>query len=156
MIAIISYFDGITELINCKEVVSDNLAFARNGFYFFPLNKDGEPLGSQIILKQEPIDGLKRYLSNKNFLGIGPKNADSIVQALGIKVIKYLLQRNIKALEEKTSKNLTDALLGGWDLDYENSGFEILFSQIGFSYTQKKFVRDEFANKFFVEIHKDH
>ena len=155
MIAIISYFDGITELINCKEVVSDNLAFARNGFYFFPLNKDGEPLGSQIILKQEPIDGLKRYLSNKNFLGIGPKNADSIVQALGIKVIKYLLQRNIKALEEKTSKNLTDALLGGWDLDYENSGFEILFSQIGFSYTQKKFVRDEFANKFFVEIHKD-
>lgn len=155
MIAIISYFDGITELINCKEVVSDNLAFARNGFYFFPLNKDGAPLGSQIILKQEPIDGLKRYLSNKNFLGIGPKNADSIVQALGIKVIKYLLQRNIKALEEKTSKNLTDALLGGWDLDYENSGFEILFSQIGFSYTQKKFVRDEFANKFFVEIHKD-
>ena len=155
MIAIISYFDGITELINCKEVVSDNLAFARNGFYFFPLNKDGAPLGSQIILKQEPIDGLKRYLSNKNFLGIGPKNADSIVQALGIKVIKYLLQRNIKALEEKTSKNLTDSLLGGWDLDYENSGFEILFSQIGFSYTQKKFVRDEFANKFFVEIHKD-
>ena len=155
MIAIISYFDGITELINCKEVVADNLAFARNGFYFFPLNKDGAPLGSQIILKQEPIDGLKRYLSNKNFLGIGPKNADSIVQALGIKVIKYLLQRNIKALEEKTSKNLTDALLGGWDLDYENSGFEILFSQIGFSYTQKKFVRDEFANKFFVEIHKD-
>ena len=155
MIAIISYFDGNTELINCKEVVSDNLAFARNGFYFFPLNKDGAPLGSQIILKQEPIDGLKRYLSNKNFLGIGPKNADSIVQALGIKVIKYLLQRNIKALEEKTSKNLTDALLGGWDLDYENSGFEILFSQIGFSYTQKKFVRDEFANKFFVEIHKD-
>ena len=155
MIAIISYFDGNTELINCKEVVSDNLAFARNGFYFFPLNKDGAPLGSQIILKQEPIDGLKRYLSNKNFLGIGPKNADSIVQALGIKVIKYLLQRNIKALEEKTSKNLTDSLLGGWDLDYENSGFEILFSQIGFSYTQKKFVRDEFANKFFVEIHKD-
>jgi len=155
LIAIISYFDGITELINCKEVVADNLAFARNGFYFFPLNKDGAPLGSQIILKQEPIDGLKRYLSNKNFLGIGPKNADSIVQALGIKVIKYLLQRNIKALEEKTSKNLTDALLGGWDLDYENSGFEILFSQIGFSYTQKKFVRDEFANKFFVEIHKD-
>ena len=155
MIAIISYFDGNTELINCKEVVSDNLAFARNGFYFFPLNKDGAPLGSQIILKQEPIDGLKRYLSNRNFSGIGPKNADSIVQALGIKVIKYLLQRNIKALEEKTTKNLTDALLGGWDLDYENSGFEILFSQIGFSYTQKKFVRDEFANKFFVEIHKD-
>ena len=155
MIAIISYFDGNTELINCKEVVSDNLVFARNGFYFFPLNKDGAPLGSQIILKQEPIDGLKRYLSNRNFSGIGPKNADSIVQALGIKVIKYLLQRNIKALEEKTSKNLTDALLGGWDLDYENSGFEILFSQIGFSYTQKKFVREEFANKFFVEIHKD-
>ena len=155
MIAIISYFDGITELINCKEVVADNLAFARNGFYFFPLNKDGAPLGSQIILKQEPIDGLKRYLSNKNFLGIGPKNADSIVQALGIKVIKYLLQRNIKALEEKTSKNLTDALLGGWDLDYENSGFEILFSQIGFSYTQKKFVSISDRNKFFSEIHKD-
>ena len=155
MIAIISYFDGSPEPVNTKEVVSDNFSFSRNGFYFFPLNKDGAPLGSQIILKQEPIDGLKRYLSNKNFLGIGPKNADSIVQALGIKVIKYLLQRNIKALEEKTSKNLTDALLGGWDLDYENSGFEILFSQIGFSYTQKKFVRDEFANKFFVEIHKD-
>jgi len=155
LIAIISYFDGSPEPVNTKEVVSDNFSFSRNGFYFFPLNKDGAPLGSQIILKQEPIDGLKRYLSNKNFLGIGPKNADSIVQALGIKVIKYLLQRNIKALEEKTSKNLTDALLGGWDLDYENSGFEILFSQIGFSYTQKKFVRDEFANKFFVEIHKD-
>ena len=155
LIAIISYFDGSPEPINAKDVVSDNFAFGRDGFYFFPLNKDGAPLGAQIILKQEPIDGLKRYLSNKNFLGIGPKNADSIVQALGIKVIKYLLQRNIKSLEEKISKNLTDALLGGWDLDYENSGFEILFSQIGFSYTQKKFVKEEFGNKFFVEIHKD-
>ncbi|MEC7194078.1 MAG: AAA family ATPase, partial [Pseudomonadota bacterium] len=38
---------------------------------------------------------------------------------------------------------------------YENSGFEILFSQIGFSYTQKKFVKEEFGNKFFAEIHKD-
>ena len=57
--------------------------------------------------------------------------------------------------EEKTSKKLSEALLGGWDLDYENSGFEILFSQIGFSYTQKKFVKEEFGNKFFAEIHKD-
>ncbi|MFL2801081.1 MAG: AAA family ATPase [Paracoccaceae bacterium] len=155
LIAIISYFDGSPEPINTKEVVSDNFAFGRDGFYFFPLNKDRAPLGAQIILEQEPIDGLKRYLSNKNFLGIGPKNADNIVQTLGIKVIKYLLQRNIKSLEEKISKNLTDALLGGWDLDYENSGFEILFSQIGFSYTQKKFVKEEFGNKFFSEIHKD-
>ena len=155
MIAIISYFDGSKEPINCKEVVFDNLAFARDGFYFFPLNKDGAPLGTQIILNQEPIDGLKRYLLNKNFLGIGPKNADSIAQTLGIKVIKHLLQRNIKSLEEKTTKKLTDALLGGWDLDYENSGFEILFSQIGFSYTQKKFVKDEYGNKFFSDIHKD-
>ena len=98
---------------------------------------------------------MKRYLSNKNFLGIGPKNADSIAQTLGVKVIKYLLQRNVKSLEEKTSKKLTEALLGGWDLDYENSGFEILFSQIGFTYIQKKFVKDEFGKKFFAEIHKD-
>ena len=89
MIGLISYFDGSIELINCKEVVSDNLAFARDGFYFFPVNKDGAPLGTQIILNQEPIDGLKRYLSNKNFLGIGPKNADSIAQTLGIKAVSY-------------------------------------------------------------------
>ena len=155
MIAIISYFDGSKEPINCKEVVADNLAFARDGFYFFPINKDGVPLGTQIILNQEPMDGLKRYLSNKNFLGIGPKNADSIAETLGINVIRYLLQRNIKSLEEKTTKKLTEALLGGWDLDYENSGFEILFSQIGFSYIQKKFVKEEFGNKFFAEIHTD-
>ena len=70
-------------------------------------------------------------------------------------VIKYLHERNVNILEEKTSKKLSEALLGGWDLDFENSGFEILFSQIGFSYTQKKFVKEEFANKFFAEIHKD-
>ena len=70
-------------------------------------------------------------------------------------VIKYLHERTVNILEEKTSKKLSEALLGGWDLDYENSGFEILFSQIGFSYTQKKFVKEEFGNKFFAEIHKN-
>ena len=155
MIAIISYFDSNPEPLNCESVVAENTATSRDGFYFVPLNKDDVPLGTQIILKEEPIEGLKKYLSNKNFQGIGPKNADTIAQNIGMTVIKYLHERNVNILEEKTSKKLSEALLGGWDLDYENSGFEILFSQIGFSYTQKKFVKEEFGNKFFAEIHKD-
>ena len=155
MIAVISYFDGNPEPLNCESVVAENTATSRDGFYFVPLNKDDVPLGTQIILKEEPIEGLKKYLSNKNFQGIGPKNADTIAQNIGMTVIKYLHERNVNILEEKTSKKLCEALLGGWDLDYENSGFEILFSQIGFSYTQKKFVKEEFGNKFFAEIHKD-
>ena len=155
MIAVISYFDGNPEPLNCESVVAENTATSRDGFYFVPLNKDDVPLGTQIILKEEPIEGLKKYLSNKNFQGIGPKNADTITQNIGMTVIKYLHERNVNILEEKTSKKLCEALLGGWDLDYENSGFEILFSQIGFSYTQKKFVKEEFGNKFFAEIHKD-
>ncbi len=135
--------------------MAENTATSREGFYFVPLNKDDVPLGTQIILKEEPIEGLKKYLSNKNFQGIGPKNADTIAQNIGMTVIKYLHERNVNILEEKTSKKLSEALLGGWDLDYENSGFEILFSQIGFSYTQKKFVKEEFGNEFFAEIHKD-
>ena len=155
MIAVISYFDSNPEPLNCESVVAENTATSRDGFYFVPLNKDDVPLGTQIILKEEPIEGLKKYLSNKNFQGIGPKNADTIAQNIGMTVIKYLHERNVNILEEKTSKKLSEALLGGWDLDYENSGFEILFSQIGFSYTQKKFVKDEFGDKFFAEIHKD-
>jgi len=155
LIAVISYFDGNPEPLNCESVVAENTATSRDGFYFVPLNKDDVPLGTQIILKEEPIEGLKKYLSNKNFQGIGPKNADTIAQNIGMTVIKYLHERNVNILEEKTSKKLSEALLGGWDLDYENSGFEILFSQIGFSYTQKKFVKEEFGNKFFAEIHKD-
>ncbi len=155
MIAIISYFNGIPEPLNCSVVVAENTAVSRDGFYFVPLNKDDVPLGTQIILKEEPIEGLKKYLSSKNFQGIGPKNADTIAQNIGMTVIKYLHERNVNILEKKTSKKLSEALLGGWDLDYENSGFEILFSQIGFSYTQKKFVKDEFGNKFFAEIHND-
>ena len=155
MIAVISYFDSNPEPLNCESVVAENTATSRDGFYFVPLNKDDVPLGTQIILKEEPIEGLKKYLSNKNFQGIGPKNADTIAQNIGMTVIKYLHERNVNILEEKTSKKLSDALLRGWDLDYENSGFEILFSQIGFSYTQKKFVKEEFGNKFFAEIHKD-
>ena len=155
MIAVISYFDSNPEPLNCESVVAENTATSRDGFYFVPLNKDNVPLGTQIILKEEPIEGLKKYLSNKNFQGIGPKNADTIAQNIGMTVIKYLHERNVNILEEKTSKKLSEALLGGWDLDYENSGFEILFSQIGFSYTQKKFVKEEFGNKFFAEIHKD-
>ena len=155
MIAVISYFDSNPEPLNCESVVAENTATSRDGFYFVPLNKDDVPLGTQIILKEEPIEGLKKYLSNKNFQGIGPKNADTIAQNIGMTVIKYLHERNVNILEQKTSKKLSDALLGGWDLDYENSGFEILFSQIGFSYTQKKFVKEEFGNKFFAEIHKD-
>ena len=155
MIAVISYFDSNPEPLNCESVVAENTATSRDGFYFVPLNKDDVPLGTQIILKEEPIEGLKKYLSNKNFQGIGPKNADTIAQNIGMTVIKYLHKRNVNILEEKTSKKLSEALLGGWDLDYENSGFEILFSQIGFSYTQKKFVKEEFGNKFFAEIHKD-
>jgi exodeoxyribonuclease V alpha subunit len=135
--------------------VAENIAVSRDGFYFIPLNRDEVPLGTHIILKQEPIEGLKKYLSNKNFQGIGPKNADSIAQNIGMKVIKYLNQRKVKLIEEKTSTKITEALLEGWDLDYENSGFEILFSQIGFSYTQKKYVKEEFGNKFFSDIHKD-
>ena len=155
MIAVISYFDSNPEPLNCEGVVAENTATSRDGFYFVPLNKDDIPLGAQIILKEEPIEGLKKYLSNKNFQGIGPKNADTIAQNIGMQVIKYLHKRNVNMLEKKTSKKLSEALLGGWDLDYENSGFEILFSHIGFSYTQKKFVKDEFGNKFFAEIHKD-
>ena len=155
MIAVISYFDSNPEPLNCESVVAENTATSRDGFYFVPLNKDDVPLGTQIILKEEPIEGLKKYLSNKNFQGIGPKNADTIAQNIGMTVIKYLHERNVNILEEKTSKKLSEALLEGWDLDYENSGFEILFSQIGFSYTQKKFVKEEFGNKFFAEIHKD-
>ncbi len=155
MIAVISYFDGNPDPLNCESVVAENTATSRDGFYFVPLNKDDVPLGTQIILKEEPIEGLKKYLSNKNFQGIGPKNADTIAQNIGMTVIKYLHERTVNILEEKTSKKLSEALLGGWDLDYENSGFEILFSQIGFSYTQKKFVKEEFGNKFFAEIHKD-
>ena len=155
MIAVISYFDSNPEPLNCESVVAENTATSRDGFYFIPLNRDEVPLGTQIILKEEPIEGLKKYLSNKNFQGIGPKNADTIAQNIGMTVIKYLHERNVNILEEKTSKKLSEALLGGWDLDYENSGFEILFSQIGFSYTQKKFVKEEFGNKFFAEIHKD-
>ena len=155
MIAVISYFDGNPEPLNCESVVAENTATSRDGFYFVPLNKDDVPLGTQIILKEEPIEGLKKYLSNKNFQGIGPKNADTIAQNIGMTVIKYLHERTVNILEEKTSKKLSEALLGGWDLDYENSGFEILFSQIGFSYTQKKFVKEEFGNKFFAQIHKD-
>ena len=155
MIAVISYFDSNPEPLNCESVVAENTATSRDGFYFVPLNKDDVPLGTQIILKEEPIEGLQKYLSNKNFQGIGPKNADTIAQNIGMTVIKYLHERNVNILEEKTSKKLSEALLGGWDLDYENSGFEILFSQIGFSYTQKKFVKEEFGNKFFAEIHKD-
>ena len=155
MIAVISYFDSNPEPLNCGSVVAEKTATSRDGFYFVPLNKDDVPLGAQIILKEEPIEGLKKYLSTKNFQGIGPKNADTIAQNIGMKVIKYLHERNVNILEEKTSKKLSEALLGGWDLDYENSGFEILFSQIGFSYTQKKFVKEEFGNKFFAEIHKD-
>ncbi len=155
MIAVISYFDSNPEPLNCESVVAENTATSRDGFYFVPLNKDDVPLGTQIILKEEPIEGLKKYLSNKNFRGIGPKNANTIAQNIGMTVIKYLHERNVNILEEKTSKKLSEALLGGWDLDYENSGFEILFSQIGFSYTQKKFVKEEFGNKFFAEIHKD-
>ncbi len=155
MIAVISYFNGNREPLNCESVVAENTATSRDGFYFVPLNKDDVPLGTQIILKEEPIEGLKKYLSNKNFQGIGPKNADTIAQNIGMTVIKYLHERNVNILEEKTSKKLSEALLGGWDLDYENSGFEILFSQIGFSYTQKKFVKEVFGNKFFAEIHKD-
>ncbi len=155
MIAVISYFDSNPEPLNCESVVAENTATSRDGFYFVPLNKDDVPLGTQIILKEEPIEGLKKYLSNKNFQGIGPKNADTIAQNIGMTIIKYLHERNVNILEEKTSKKLSEALLGGWDLDYENSGFEILFSQIGFSYMQKKFVKEEFGNKFFAEIHKD-
>ena len=155
MIAVISYFESNPEPLNCESVVAENISTSRDGFYFVPLNKDDMPLGTQIILKEEPIEGLKKYLSNKNFQGIGPKNADTIAQNIGMTVIKYLHERNVNILEEKTSKKLSEALLGGWDLDYENSGFEILFSQIGFSYTQKKFVKEEFGNKFFAEIHKD-
>ena len=155
MIAVISYFDSNPEPLNCESIVAENTATSRDGFYFVPLNKDDVPLGTQIILKEEPIEGLKKYLSNKNFQGIGPKNADTIAQNIGMTVIKYLHERNVNILEEKTSKKLSEALLGGWDLDYENSGFEILFSQIGFSYTQKKFVKEEFGNKFFAEIHQD-
>ena len=155
MIAVISYFDSNPEPLNCESVVAENTATSRDGFYFVPLNKDDVPLGTQIILKEEPIEGLKKYLSNKILQGIGPKYADTIAQNIGMTVIKYLHERNVNILEEKTSKKLSEALLGGWDLDYENSGFEILFSQIGFSYTQKKFVKEEFGNKFFAEIHKD-
>ena len=155
LIAVISYFDSNPEPLNCESLVAENTATSREGFYFVPLNKDDVPLGTQIILKEEPIEGLKKYLSNRNFQGIGPKNADTIAQNIGMTVIKYLHERNVNILEKKTSKKLSEALLGGWDLDYENSGFEILFSQIGFSYTQKKFVKEEFGNKFFAEIHKD-
>ena len=99
------YFDSNLEPLNCESVVAENTRISRNGFYFVPLNKDDMPLGAQIILKEEPIEGLKKYLSNKNFQGIGPKNADTIAQNIGIKVIRYLHERNVNILEKKYQRN---------------------------------------------------
>ena len=124
MIAIISYFNSSPEALNCGEAVVENISASRDGFYFVPLNKDDVPLGTQIILNREPMEGLSKYLSNKNFLGIGPKNADTIAQSIGMKVIKYLHQRKVNILEEKftiTDRNLFESKMNEFSINFNSS-----------------------------------
>ena len=155
MIGIFSHFNGITKSINCNDNIANYISVGREGYYFIPLDSQDKPIDGGVILENEPLSGLKKFFTGRDFKGLGPKIAEKIINDLGIEVIFLLKKRNFVAIEEKTSKNILAILISGWDIVSDNSGFEVFFSQIGFSFTQKKFVREEIGNQFFSEVHKD-
>ena len=155
MIGIFSHFNGITKSINCNDNIANYISVGRDGFYFIPLNSQDKPIYGGVILENEPLSGLKKFFTGSDFKGLGPKIAEKLINDLGIEVILLLKKRNFVAIEEKTSKNILAILISGWDIVSDNSGLEVLFSQLGFSFTQKKFIKEEIGVQFFSEIHKD-
>ena len=155
MIGIFSHSNGITKSINCSENTANDIVVGRDGYYFIPLNNEGKPMDGGVVLGSDPKTGLVKYFSSKDFKGLGPKIAEKITDDFGIELIYLLKKRSFLAIEEKTSKKILEGLTLGWDFSSDNSGFEILFSQLGFSFSQKKFVKEEVGFSFFTEIHRD-
>ena len=155
MIGIFSHFNGIIKSINCNDNIANDITVGREGYYFIPLDSHDKPIDGGVVLENEPNSGLKKFFTGRDFKGLGPKISEKIINDLGIEVILFLKKRNFVAIEEKTSKNILAGLISGWDIVSDNSGFEIFFSQLGFSFTQKKFVREEIGDRFFSEVHKD-
>ncbi len=155
MIGIFSHFNGITKSINCNDYIANDISVGREGYYFIPLNNKDKPMDGGVILENEPYTGLKRFFSSKDFKGLGPKITEKIINDLGIEVIYLLKKRNFFAIEEKTSKNILAGLIAGWDIVSDDSGFEVLFSELGFSFTQKKFIKEDIGVEFFTKVHRD-
>ncbi len=155
MIGIFSHFNGITKSINCNDNIANYIAVGREGYYFIPLDSQDKPIDGGVVLEDEPLSGLEKFFSGRDFKGLGPKIAEKIINNLGIEIIYLLKKRNFVAIEEKTSKNILTVLISGWDIVSDNSGFEVLFSQLGFSFTQKKFIKEDIGVEFFTKIHID-
>lgn len=106
-----------------------------------------------IYLDRPPLVGLKKFISGFFFKGIGDAAASEIVEAFGMELLDILYQQSYKALEDGllTNKQI-EVLKNGWSRAKPEALFEILFSELGLTGSQQKFLKENFGDDFLSKV----
>ena len=106
-----------------------------------------------IYLDRPPLLGLKKLISGFFFKGIGDAAASEIVEAFGMKLLDILCEQSFKALQNVSLSNKQiEILKNGWSRAKPEALFEILFSKLGLTGSQQKFLKENFGDDFVSQI----
>lgn len=137
-----SILHGKVELPNNKQF--------KKGWYAIDANQTSKKLITQnadlLYLGNAPLKGLKLFLSDWFFKGIGEVLADKIVEDANMNTLRAL-NDTAQKIEERFNikKEQSESLYSGWEKHNEIANYEILLNELGFSNAQKKKIKEEFG-----------
>lgn len=137
-----SILHGKVELPNNKQF--------KKGWYAIDANQTSKKLITQnadlLYLGNAPLKGLKLFLSDWFFKGIGEVLADKIVEDANMNTLRAL-NDTAQKIEERFNikKEQSESLYTGWEKHNEIAHYEILLNELGFSNAQKKKIKEEFG-----------
>ncbi len=123
-----------------------------DGLYFYLPEKIKNINILNAKLNEEPVAGLKLFLRDKKFKGIGEALSEKLANKYGLKILRYLHEGDFSGISGKGSERIIKALKDGWSELKESAVLEIFLNQISLSQRQKDFVKDFYGNAFIENL----
>ena len=110
------------------------------------INKAIKDDATLLHIGKAPLRGIKKFLSDWYFKGIGEVLADKIVEEAKMTTLT-LIRGNTSNLKERFQLNdeQTKTLHNGWQKNKDTAYYEILLNELGFTNTQKQRLKDNYG-----------
>ena len=150
-IAFVNVVLGKVERIIPRSFALDDFKVRGDGWHVVASGQKKEQ--SSIHLNQPPIAGLKKFISGYFFKGIGESAAREIVDTFEMGVLDILCEQSYKSIKKGS---LTEKQIGilkaGWARIKTEGLFEVLFSELGLTGSQQKFLKESFGSTFVLKM----
>lgn len=150
-IAFVNVTLGIVETVIPRSFDANNFKAKGDGWHVVATKKQKDQ--KSIYIDRPPLLGLKKFISGFFFKGIGDAAASEIVEAFGMKLLDILYEQSYKTLEKGSLSNKQiEILKNGWSRAKSEALFEILFSELGLTGSQQKFLKENFGDDFVPQV----